>query len=120
VQPDDDELDAAAIEFCRRINVLTESGVASDEATRIVTNGDKPIIEGESCADTALRLGVILPEREKPVQSISYEELVQALKGVRIWVRQAPGSSTAYLMHVLHPEDAARDIFFKAMTVKDE
>jgi hypothetical protein len=54
------------------------------------------------------------------MQSITYEELVQALKGVRIWVRQAPDSSTAYLMHVLHPEDAARDIFVRAIKVKDE
>jgi hypothetical protein len=56
----------------------------------------------------------MIPEEEKPVQNISYEELVQALKDVRIWVRHGPAERTAFLMDVLHPEDAARDIFIKA------
>jgi hypothetical protein len=51
------------------------------------------------------------------VQSITYEELVQALKSARVWVRQSPGSDYACRMHVLHPEDAAEDIFTSARAV---
>jgi hypothetical protein len=62
----------------------------------------------------------MIPEKEKPVQNISYEELVRALKDVRIWVRRGPAERTAFLMEVLNPEDAARDIFVRAIKVKDE
>jgi hypothetical protein len=61
-----------------------------------------------------------LRSKGKPMQNISFEELVQALNHARIWMRHEPADTTAFLMHVLHPEDAARDIFFKAMTVKDD
>lgn len=65
--------------------------------------------------------------KEKPVQSITFEELVQALKSVRIWVRQGAGtihepgtSDIAYRMKALNPEDAAKDIFTSVRVAKGE
>ena len=59
-------------------------------------------------------------EGEEPVQNISYEELVQALKSTRIWVRRGPVEPTAFLMHVLHPEDAARGLFLSVQAAQEK
>jgi hypothetical protein len=55
-----------------------------------------------------------------PVRSVTYEELVQALKHTRIWVRHGPAESTAWFMSVLHPEEAARDIFISIQASQDD
>ena len=71
-------------------------------------------------------------EKEKPVQSITYEELVQALKSVRLWGQLGSGTihdigfsftgsdDIAYRFRVLHPEDMARDIFISATVAKEK
>jgi hypothetical protein len=54
-----------------------------------------------------------LPGMEKMPEdrSITYPELVQALKSLRIWVRDHREDDYARRGYVLHPEDAAKDIF---------
>jgi hypothetical protein len=44
-------------------------------------------------------------------QSVTFEELVQALKSLRIWTRDHREDDYARRGYVLHPEDAANDIF---------
>ena len=47
-------------------------------------------------------------------EMITLEELTEALRSVRIWVRQGPEEPVAWKMQVLHPKDTAEDIFVSA------
>jgi hypothetical protein len=44
-------------------------------------------------------------------ESITREELAEALRSVRIWVRRGPNERVAWLMTPLNPGDTANDIF---------
>jgi hypothetical protein len=41
---------------------------------------------------------------------ITEEQLLYALKTVRLWIQPEGNLGVAYRGHILHPEDAARDI----------
>lgn len=42
---------------------------------------------------------------------ISYQELVETLKGLRLWARLPGYDDTAFRVRALNPEDAAKDVF---------
>jgi len=54
------------------------------------------------------------------MQNISFEELAQALKNLRIWVMDDHDQDIAFKMRVLHPEDAAKDIFITATAAQKD
>jgi hypothetical protein len=45
------------------------------------------------------------------VEHITRDELAEALKTVHLWARLGPSEPRAWRMVVLHPSDAANDIF---------
>lgn len=52
-------------------------------------------------------------------ETITREELTEALRSVRIWVRETPQSDVARLMRALNPADAANDIFISARVTRE-
>lgn len=45
---------------------------------------------------------------------ITRDELAEALRSVRLWVRFGDSAEVAYRLKVVSPEDAAEDIFTRA------
>jgi hypothetical protein len=47
-------------------------------------------------------------------ETLNVDELADALRTVRLWLRPEGQQNSAFRGTILHPEDAARDIFFAA------
>jgi len=52
--------------------------------------------------------------------SITREELTDALQSLRLWVRDSKESNLAWRTFVLHPEDTVRDIFTSVMVAREK